>query len=167
MAGLSVIYDFLKKKISFVKSLLIATTFIPSFYIMYKQYRILFQSAGTGETVLAPGYFFNQVSDHVIVMILLSVLFPSIISIYNVHKLRHDIFSRNVVYFWLINFGIVFLFAESGYRQNHGNFLWDLYFSTFLWFVDAFLWYWKNLSDFFTSKPNIIKKYSSVFHPFP
>lgn len=147
LVGCSVIYDFLKKKVSFKKSLLLATAFIPSLYIMYKQYRILFQSDGSGGTVLAPGYAFAQVSDYVMVMLLLSVLFPLIISINNVSKIRNDIFSRSVIYFWLVNLGIAFLFAESGYRQNHGNFLWGLYFATFLWFIDACRWYYKNIVD--------------------
>lgn len=147
LIGISVIYDFCKKRIPFKKALLLAMAFLPSFYIMYKQYRILFQGQGAGGTVFMPGYVLGLMSDYVVIMILLSVLFPLVVTIYNIKTIHKDIFSKSVLYLWLINFGIIFLFGENGYRQNHGNFLWGSYFATFLWFVDAYRWYWKNVLE--------------------
>ncbi len=152
LVGISVIYDFCKKRISIIKALSLAGAFLPSFYIMYKQYRILFQGQGAGSTAFMPGYTFSIMSDYVVLMILLSILFPLIVTLYNASKMYKDIFSRSVLYLWIINLCIAFLFGENGYRQNHGNFLWGLFFATFLWFVDASRWYSKNISEYKATK---------------
>lgn len=147
LMGITVFFDFCKKRISFGKALILAMTFLPSFYIMYKQYRILFQSQGAGGTAFMPGYVLGLMSDYVPIMILLSIIFPLFVMIYNRKFIFKDIFSRSVIYLWLINFVIVLLFGENGYRQNHGNFLWGSYFATFLLFVDSYRWFWKNVME--------------------
>ena len=131
-----VIMDCNKKRVKFYKVCVLASAFIPSLYLMYKQYRILFQQTGAGKTAINVGYTFKLMSNVYPLMLILSFIFPLIFCALN-YKTTKAFPMKTTLFLWGISFIVALLFIENGARINHGNYLWGLFFSTFYWFYES------------------------------
>ncbi len=79
-------------------------------------------------------------------MILLSIAFPVVVALMN-HKKQKQVMELATLLLWGVSFLIELLFIEDGARMKHGNYLWGLFFATFVWYIVSIKQYVENIID--------------------
>lgn len=126
--------DLFTKRITLQKFLSVASTLLPSFFLLVIQYMILYTNDQGGNEIrfvfFDPIYYYNA---HPFLGLFQSFAFPIFVYLtyYKyVHKMTHRIF-----YMALAGLLPYFFLIEYGPRQYHMNFIWGSHFFLFLFFV--------------------------------
>ncbi|MBE5852733.1 MAG: hypothetical protein E7299_07270 [Lachnospiraceae bacterium] len=129
------------KGIPFQKVVFFGLTVIPSLLVILLQNAVLFgDNTGNGWEI-RPGYALSMHSGYPLIAAALSILFPLVVLVWNVRRLKID---RWVSFAWLmafVGFAEVFLLCETGGRASDGNFMWGYSFAILIIFVvSVLLW---------------------------
>ena len=126
----------------FSKMLTLGYTVFPSLFIMWKQSQILYTSSRSidvGESGIAIVWGENFVAAGAvptILKIVCTLTLPVLVAVFNFKNLKR--IEKFAYLMYAVQLAIVILFAETGPRANHGNFLWGLYCAGFILFAVVF-----------------------------
>lgn len=143
------------KGIPFQKVFFFGFTVVPSLLVILFQNAILFGGNTGNGWEIRPGYALSMHSGYPLIAAVLSILFPLVVLVWNVKKLKTD---RWISFAWLmafVGFAEVFLLCETGGRASDGNFMWGYSFAILIIFVvSVLLW----LADIQAVKTDVFSK---------
>ena len=136
------IMDIRKKKAPAGRLLLLASSVIPSFFVMYMQSSALYSAnAGDNHISIDPGRAMSVHTGYLIPVCILSIAFPLMVLAMHIRDLKTD---RALLFAWLAaacGFLQYFLFSEEGKRNMDANFSWGYAFTIILIFgISLIIW---------------------------
>jgi len=129
----------LVKGTPFKNVFLFGLTVIPSLLVILLQNAVLFGGDTGNGWEIKPGYALSMHSGHPIIVAGLSILFPLIVFVWNIKKVRKDRWFSFAWLMALIGFAEVFLLCETGTRAGDGNFMWGYSFAILVIFIVSIL----------------------------
>lgn len=127
---------------------LMGTTFFPSLIVLALQSTVLYGNKNPEKVSgiiisLAASTFFSKGAVVTILKLLRSLLFPTLVFIYN-RKENSKVDKFNYFMFFVTLLEILFI-HETGYRAAHENFYWGLFISGYILFLYAIPKYFNNI----------------------
>ncbi len=125
----------------FLRIIAMGCSVFPSLLIMLWQSQVLYGGASTGAStasgiaIIWGENFFKSGASTVILKLICGVAFPALVAVFN--RKRMGMFDVFVYIMFVIQMLIYIMFAETGKRASHGNFLWGVYSAAFFLFVVA------------------------------
>lgn len=158
--------DLIQQKIGFSfwerfkRVFIFGSTVIPTGIYILLLYRVIYTGEESSDSIaIRFGYFFLQ-AEEPFKMVLLSLLFPIIVLLTNLKKLRCFPYAAAWGTFF---FGVTeyLLFIEEGARISAGNFGWGQMFSIYFLFIVSFAIFIENYKDpsFFQGRKNVRSLY--------
>lgn len=118
----------------FYRIVLFGCMVLPSISILLFQSYILYNPQSKNGIAIDVGYTLCQIGNP-FMKIVLGLTFPILVLLYCYKDLFRDRIYSTAWGIWGISFLEYFLFVETGFRKNHGNFSWGMMFGTFFLFV--------------------------------
>lgn len=84
-------------------------------------------------------------SDHLLFSFVVSFAFPIIYALFNLKKIKDDLLSRYAITSLFIALMIFMVFSESGPREYHGNFVWQVLVCTYFLFLVTQIFFLRDL----------------------
>lgn len=131
---IKLLYDLIKGT-RFANVFIMGTTVLPAIGIMFLESSVLFPGGGNSGYAIAPFAGLSLRGDHPKVSLVLSILFPLTVLLFNIKNIKHDKIYLGSLIMWLIGFLEVFLLIETGDRAKDGNFFWGYSIAIFFWFI--------------------------------
>lgn len=153
--GLLVFIKILKKEPVDWPGLIIGIT-LPSLAILVWQFLITYSPNSNDGVIFSPFQVMNSFSDYLLPKFLLSIAFPMVVALSFWKSVIHD--KRMQLGWFTFFFGamLTYFFAESGNRENAGNFVWSAEISLFILFVCCLI--------FLSENKHLLKR---AFHTWP
>ena len=132
--------------IPFKKVFLFGLTVIPSLLVILFQNAVLFGGDTGNGWEIKPGYALSMHSGHPILAAGLSILFPLMVFVWNIKRIKRE---RWISFAWLmafIGFAEIFLLSEIGTRASDGNFMWGYSFAILVIFIVSILMWLSNIN---------------------
>lgn len=156
---------FKSKGKTFKNNVFILSTIIPSILILAYQYYLLFgqqiDAANQNKIAIEFAYTLTKYSNNAIMSFVQSFSFILIVIIFNFKSMIKDKIFQICLGSFLFSLIQYLLFVETGWRKEHANFSWGIYFYTFLMFVVCFSYFYKNYIE---QKKFIIKRKISLLN---
>ena len=136
------VMDIVNKRAPIGRLLILASSVIPSFAVMYLQSSALYSvNAGDNHISIAPGRAMSIHTGYLIPVCVLSIAFPLMVLAFHIKELKTN---KVLLFSWLsaaFGFAEYFLFSEEGARNMDANFSWGYAFTIILIFgVSLILW---------------------------